>query len=364
MFQEILTKTYYGNTVAAWGKALLIILAAVVVAKALYWLTKNVLRRLTKKTKTRLDDILVDMVEEPMVFIVAVGGAWYGLESLSFGEGVRDFLGDVFQVLIALAVTWLVARLIDSLFREFLVPLTAKTETDFDDQILPIIRKGTKLSIWILGTIVALNNAGYDVAALLAGVGIGGLAVAMAARDTVSNVFGGFTIFTDRPFSLNDRVKVAGFDGTVKEIGIRSTRLQTLEGRVVTIPNSTFAESPLENISMEPSRKVVLNLGLTYDTSAEKMEEAMATLREIAAADPDLEEGALVSFNAFGDFAMNILFIYYIKKGADILGAQTRINLAILREFNARGLEFAFPTQTIYTLPGAAGGEAQGAAAS
>lgn len=106
--------------------------------------------------------------------------------------------------------------------------------------------------------IVALNNAGYDVGALIAGLGIGGLALAMAARDTVSNVFGGFTIFTDRPFTLNDRIKVSGFDGTVDEIGIRSTRLRTLAGTLVTIPNSTFSESAVENVSAEPSRKVVM----------------------------------------------------------------------------------------------------------
>jgi MscS family membrane protein len=96
------------------------------------------------------------------------------------------------------------------------------------------------------------------VGALIAGLGIGGLALAMAARDTVSNVFGGFTIFTDRPFTLNDRIKVSGFDGTVDEIGIRSTRLRTLAGTLVTIPNSTFSESAVENVSAEPSRKVVM----------------------------------------------------------------------------------------------------------
>jgi len=188
------------------------------------------------------------------------------------------------------------------------------------------------------------------VGAVLAGLGIGGLALAMAAKDTVSNIFGGFTIFTDRPFSLNDRVKVAGFDGTITEIGIRSTRLRTLAGTEVTIPNSTFSGSAVENVSAEPSRKVVVNLGLTYDTTPEGMEQAMAILRSVAEADEDLEENVLISFNAFGDFALNILFIYYITKGADILSVQTRLNLEILRRFNAAELEFAFPTQTLYTI--------------
>ncbi len=199
---------------------------------------------------------------------------------------------------------------------------------------------------------MALNNAGYDVAALIAGLGIGGLALAMAAKDTVSNVFGGFTIFTDRPFTLNDRIKVAGYEGYIREIGLRSTRLQTLEGRVVTIPNSRFSDTPVENVTLEPSRKVVLNLGLTYDTSPEQMRRALDILTQIGTQHVELEDRLLVSFNGFGDFSMNILFIYYIKSGADILGTQTEINLLILDRFNAAGLEFAFPTQTLYTKSG------------
>ena len=136
-----------------------------------------------------------------------------------------------------------------------------------DDQLLPVVRKGLRATIWILGILVALNNAGYNVGALLAGLGIGGLALAMAAKDTVANIFGGVTIFTDKPFKINERIKLGGFDGTITEIGIRSTRLKTLEGRVVTIPNAKFTGGMVENVSMEPSRKVVLNLGLVYDTA-------------------------------------------------------------------------------------------------
>lgn len=162
--------------------------------------------------------------------------------------------------------------------------------------------------------VIGLNNAGYDVAALLAGLGIGGLAMAMAAKDTVANIFGGFTIFTDQPFRVGDRIKAAGYDGEVQEIGVRSTRLKTLEGRIVTIPNSQIADSPVENVSCEPSRKVTLNLGLTYDTTPEGMAKAMVILDEINAEHPNTEDNAKVFFNAFGDFAMNIQYIYYITK--------------------------------------------------
>ena len=138
------------------------------------------------------------------------------------------------------------------------------------NQIGPILRKTVRSVVWILGVITAMNNAGFDVGALLAGVGIGGLAMAMAAKDFVANIFGGVTVFVDKPFKVGDRIVVDGIDGTVQEIGIRSSRLITLQGRMVTIPNNSFTNSPVENITAEPSRKVSVTLGLTYDTSPEK----------------------------------------------------------------------------------------------
>jgi MscS family membrane protein len=171
----------------------------------------------------------------------------------------------------------------------------------------------------------------------------------MAAKDTVSNVFGGFTILTDRPFKLNDRVKVAGFDGFIREIGVRSTRLETLDGTLVTIPNAKFSDTAVENVSLEPSRKVTVNLGLTYDTPAAKMQEAMSILRDLAAAEARLEPKASVAFNAFGDSALNVQLAYFIRKEADIPATQTAVSMAILERFTAAGLEFAFPTRTLYT---------------
>lgn len=349
---ESLQGELWGNPLYDWVITVAIIGVSIIVAKALYFVFNRVVKGLTKKSKTKLDDILVDMIEEPIVALVVIAGSWYGLWRLSFSEGVDNFISHSFYAAMTLAVTWLVVRLIDSLIREYIVPLTEKTESDFDDQILPIVQKVLKSGLWVLGIIVALNNAGFDIGALLAGLGIGGLALAMAAKDTVSNFFGGLMIFTDKPFKINDRIQVAGFDGTVTEIGIRSTRLKTLAGRMVTIPNSKFTDGIVENISSEPTRKVVLNLGLTYDTDGSAIEKAMEALKEINAANKNTTDTALISFNNFGDFSLGILFIYYIDtaSGADILGTMTEMNLAILNKFNQEGWEFAFPTQTIHSI--------------
>ena len=345
---DFLAKEFYHNTISDWGITLLIILGSVILGKIIYWVFGNVIKKLTSKTKTKIDDIIVDMIEEPVVLALTILGLWYGLHRLEFSDGWYEWMGKVYQILIAVNITWLVARLVDAIIEEYIIPLTEKTESDFDNQIIPVVQKGLKTTIWALGIIVALNNAGYDVTALIAGLGIGGLALAMAAKDSVSNIFGGIMIFTDKPFQVGDRIKIGGFDGTITEVGIRTSRMRTLEGRLVTIPNSQFTGNMVENVTVEPTRKVVLNLGLTYDMTAEKMEKAIAVLKEIAAKKNDIEENVLVSFNAFGDFSLGILFIYYIKKESDILDTQTAMNLEILKRFAEHDLEMAFPTQTIY----------------
>ena len=345
-------KKFLNNTVVNWLIALGFVLGAVVAARALYWAISKYVKKITAKTETKLDDLIIDMIDEPLVYAAGAVGIWFGFSSLDFSAyaGADEWINGFFSVIITLIVAWLITRLFDCLVGEYVAPYLETTDTDLDDVLLPIIRRGVKIIIWLVALIVALDNAGYNITALLAGLGVGGLAFALAAKDSVENFFGGFTIFTDKPFGLKDRIKVAGFDGTVTEIGMRSTRLKTLQGRIVTIPNSSIANAPIENISSEPSRKVVTNLGLTYDMDQVKVAEAMKIVREIAADHKEaLEEKLSVGFTAFGDFALNISFIYYIRKEASNLDTKTAINMDILERFNAAGLEFAFPSQTIYT---------------
>lgn len=342
---------FYDNTIQQWLIAFGIVVAAVLVGKTVYWFFQNFARKVTAKTQTKLDDIILDMIEEPIVVIVTVFGFWTAVNTLTIdSDKLATFLGHVMQGAITLSFAWLIARLIDSLIQEYLLPLAAKTESDLDDQLLPIFRKGAKLTIWIVGVIVALNNAGYDVAALLAGLGVGGLALAIAAQDTVANIFGGATIFADRPFVLGDRIKISGFDGVIREIGLRSTRLETRDGPLVTIPNSTFAGSPVENITAGPGRRVVAELGLVYDTAPEQIDQAMAMLHQISADTEGIHDNVNISFSSFGDSALVIRYAYFIDHEASFRGVQNAVNMAILKQFNAAGLDFAYPTQTLYNV--------------
>lgn len=344
----MLHKTFYGNTVSEWFIALAIIVAAAVVGKIVYWIFKTIMRRLTSATTTKVDDILVDTIEEPLTFALIVIGIRIALSRLAFSSKIDFWVDKGVYLLIIVAVAWFITRFFDAVVQHYIKPLAEKSENDLDDQILPIVSKGIKIIVWVIAIIVGLDNAGYDVGAILAGLGIGGLAMAMAAKDMVSNLFGGFTVFTDRPFKINDRIVVDGIDGTVVEVGLRSTRLKTLDGRTVTLPNSVFQNSPVENISSEPGRKVITTIGLTYDMTADQIQQGLDILNDIAAGNGNLNGEHLVAFSGFGDFSLNLMIIYWINKGADILGTNTEINMSILRRFSENGLDMAFPTQTIY----------------
>ncbi len=346
--EEFLEKTYYGNTIAEWAISIAILAAFVLLSKVVYILITKVIKQFTKKTKSRIDDIIIDKLEEPAVFAIILVGIWYSLDMLSLPEWWDRMTGHVFYFLVTFNVAWLLVRLFNAFIDEYLQPLVEKSKTDFDDQLLPIARKAVNISVWVLAIIIGLNNAGYDVTALIAGLGIGSFAFALAAKDSISHIFGGFVLFTDKPFTINDRVIVKGYDGFVREVGVRSTRIQTLDGRMVTIPNGSIVNDTVTNITLEDARKVSVDLGLTYSTTPEMMEKAMEILRQICIDNEGVDDKRTVtSFLSFGDFSLNIRFIYYIRKGFSIFNTMNDVNMEVLKKFNDNNLDFAFPTQTI-----------------
>ena len=338
-------RTFYYNTMYQWAMVLAIAVGAWIIGRLIYWLAENILEKWTSRTSTQLDDIIVATVKGPVVVLVTLLGIVAGYHRLVMPPGLDFWMDRVFQAAVALTVTWMVVRTLAAILRAFLLPYAERTPNKMDNHMVPVVIKGVSIMLWILGIVVALNNAGYDVGALLAGIGIGGLALAMAAKDTVANVFGGITVFADKPFRIGDRIRISGFDGFVTEVGIRSTRVRTLEGPIVVIPNHKFTDSIVENVTLEPARRIRHELALIYETPPEKMELAIQILKDIANEHQELlTPEFFVSFIAFKDYSLNILFIYHIRKEAQILDTQTIVHLEILRRFNAAGLSFAYPT--------------------
>lgn len=232
---------------------------------------------------------------------------------------------------------------------------TEKTESKFDDMMVPIVRKSLRVTV-VLFTLVSIAQSLSDkpVSALLAGLGLGGLAFALAAQDTIKNLFGSMVIFTDKPFGLGDRINYDGHDGVIEEVGLRSTRLRRLDGHQVTIPNGELANKSIHNISKRPFIRRIFTLGVTYDTTHEKVTRAKEILEDILkdheGMDPKGEMLPRVYFSDFSSSSLDFKCMYWYHPAAywDFMNFSEWVNLEILRRFNEEGIEFAFPTQTIH----------------
>ncbi len=342
----MLETIYLNNTLQNWLYFFTIAIGAVVIGKLLYWIIQKTLKIYTKKTDNDLDAIFIDMVEEPISLGVTLIGLWFAMGVLTLSSGVEKFVDSIFYFVVIFNIAWFATRLFDAIIEKYIVPKVQESKTDLDDILLPIVRKLINISIWAITIVIGIDNAGYNVTTMITGLGIGGLVFALAAKDAVSNLFGGFIIFSDKPFDLNDRIILSGYEGYVREIGLRSTKLETLDGRIVTVPNSNVTDNPVLNVSREKGRKLKAHLGLTYDTSVEDMELAKEILAKIIEENEHTRD-AVIAFDSFGDFSLNILFIYWIKSGSPIAATQDSVNMRILKEFNQNKLNFAFPTQTL-----------------
>jgi len=346
VFLSFLQEKIYHNTIQHWLIAGAIVVASVVLARAIYWLLSKILLSFARHTESDLDDLIIKRIDTPVALGIVLIGFRFAIEQLTFTRVIDNYLQRGFVFMSAITITWLLTRVIRSIIEVYFRQLAEKDHLVADRQMINFSQKAALVIMWSLGIVVGLNNAGFDVGALIAGLGIGGLAVALAAQDTVKNIIGGLIIFIDKPFVIGDRVKISGFDGFVVYTGMRSTRIRTLEGRLVTIPNHLFTDNSIENVTMELSRRVVNTISLVYETPPARVDEAVNLLRKIANEHPAVHANeTAVYFQKLNTYSLDIEFIYFIKKEADILLTQHEINLQVLQQFNDAKLEFAYPTE-------------------
>ena len=345
---DFLSYRIYNNEVQEILISLAFILGAIVLGRLVRWFAEKILPKLTAKTETQLDDVLVEVLKAPMLFALTLVGFWIGIKRLSMPANVMEMIADAYKFLLVISATWFISRAVSTFINVVLKEKVNDESSRMDEHALSLIKKVSSFVIWSIGVITALNNAGVDVGALIAGLGIGGVAIALAAQDTAKNIFAGMMILFDRPFKIGELITIDGTTGYVEDMGIRSTKLRTYSGQLVVIPNYKTADSNLTNITREPSRRIELNVGLTYSTTPDQMRQAMDILRKLPSSVAGIEDKVKVYFTSFGDFSLNITCWYYIKKDSDLFETQSAVNLHVLDEFNAHGLDFAFPTQTLY----------------
>ncbi len=251
-----------------------------------------------------------------------------------------------------IALFWFILRLVQ-LLDVYLKKWAAGTESTLDDMLVPIVAKTLRLFVIVIGGIIVVQNlTGLKIGPLLASLGIGGLAVALAAKDSIANFFGTLTILFDKPFQVGQRITIEQYDGTVENVGFRSTRIRTLAGHLVTIPNEKLVNSSLENIGERPYIRWLSNIGITYDTPPDKVEKAVNMIREILENHEGIQEDfpPRVFFNGFNDWSLNVMVIvwYHPPNYWDFQAWLQKTCLEIMRRFEAESIDFAFPSRTIY----------------
>jgi len=325
-------------------------------------ITGIVIRRLhalAVRTESHWDEDLIEAVRPPLQTLILVYGVWLATLALVSPlelAGVEAGLATIGRVALLVIAAWLSFRLVN-VFDRVLHARGHDPEDWVEISIVPLAVNALRLLIYIVFGLVIAQNLGYSVAGIVASLGLGGAALALASQDTLSNLFGSFMIIIDKPFVVGDWIKGDSFEGVVEQVGFRSTRVRTFDKTVENIPNNLLANVKVENMDRRKDpgldvRRIKMTLGVTYATNAEQMEKALEGIRGILRDDPGVaqDQTILVRFTDFGESALEI-FLYYFSNRADwdyYLSVRERVNLEIMRMLEAMGLEIAFPSRSIY----------------
>ncbi len=340
---------YFDNSVWQYLQFGLTIIVAFVIAMLIHVTIIRNIAKFTSKTKNKFDDQILQILKRSINIIALIAGIYFGRNFLTLTEKVDSITGSVLLVIIILEIARVTGEAISLMIEGYINRVTERKKGVNKDLLL-FLQRLSKIAIWIIALMLIINNLGYNISSLLAGLGLGGLAFALAAQQTLGNFFGSVSVIVDQPFQVGDLAMVDGIKGTVKRVGLRSTRLTTLDGTEVSIPNSKVANSLIENFSKRPKLKIKLNLGVEYSTSNEKLAKGVKTVEQILAKRKDISK-YWVHFLEYADSALIIKVVYwlnYYPEWSDVLDAQQEINLGIKKQFEKEKIEFAFPTQTIH----------------
>jgi MscS family membrane protein len=353
-------KVFAGIT---WLKLILslLLLFVVLLIERIVRLTIDRKRRKTEEEKEvkKIKHLILEAVAKPLSMFIWVYGIYIVLTPLFVHFRKPDGTNLVHTVAqkaadlgVAVALVWFIFKLV-SIVDFHIKKWAASTDNTIDDVLAPLVGKTLRVFIVIIGGILVVQNlTGVKIGPLLASLGIGGIALALAAKDSIANFFGTLTILFDKPFQVGERIMIDNYDGVVEDIGFRSTRIRTLTGHLVTIPNEKVVNSGLENIGKRPHIRWLTNITITYDTPPNKVEKAVSIINEILDNHEGMHPGfpPRVYFNGFNDWSLNIMVIawYHPANYWDMQEWLQLTCLEILRRFNDEGIDFAFPSRTIY----------------
>lgn len=346
MAAELLTST---EIIMIIGSLLL----AFVLSKIAYFLIEKVLGHIASKTTTTLDDVILEKTKLPLQVLFVLVGLFISLKAFIEGKFYQEAIDKIFFVIITFTVAWFVSRLLSSALKWYADQLVRDKKDAITGQAIPTIRKALVFVVYIIAGIIVLRHFGVEITPILASLGIAGLAVALALQDILSNFFSGIIIGTDKPFKVGDFIRLEnGVEGTVEEVGWRSTRIKASQGQFVVVPNRTIAQSVISNFSpRDKELTITQKIGVGYssevdDVKAALLEAAKSTIKKIPGT---IKVDPVVRFADFGDSALVFTVAIKVEKYEDQAPALDELRTQILASLRKRNIDIPFPTRTIYS---------------
>jgi len=343
---NILDVVYWNNSVKAYLLALGIFMVLVMVVRIVRNLVLRRLKKMAAKTETTLDDFIVKAMEKAIMPLINFGAFYLALHSLELSARAGKILHSASVVLVA----FVAVRLAQTAIRHAVEVQVMKRE-DGRQKLGQVkgIMVVVSVALWIIGILFLFDNLGYDITAIVTGLGIGGIAIALAAQNILGDLFNYFVIFFDRPFEVGDYIVIDDKRGTVEQIGIKTSRIRSLTGEELVFANSRLTSSCIHNFKRMERRRSAFQVGVTYQTSPEKLREIPEIIRQAVEAQTDVNFDR-AHFHSFADSCLIFETVFFVN-GAEynrFMDVQQDINLRIYEAFNQKGIEFAYPTQTVY----------------
>ena len=346
MFENwtFLKNNLWGNTIQDYLVSLAIFAGSVILLTLLYHFVFRSIRTLAQKTETAIDDLVLKILRKTIIPLLYIGATYLALIHLSFPPAVDNAIKIGFRLIVIIQLV----RLTLAILVHFVIDLWLNRESPGSTASKSIVMV-LRVVVWGLALVFILDNLGFDVNSVIAGLGIGGIAVALAAQTILGDLFNYFVIFFDKPFREGDFIIIDDFLGVIEHIGIKSTRIRSLGGEQLVFSNSDLTSSRLRNYKRMERRRVPFAVGVTYQTKMSRMQGIPAIIKSIIESVTDTVFDR-AHFKNFGDFSLNIEVVYYVIGGDynKYMDIQQEINFKIMEAFEKEGIEFAYPTQTLF----------------
>ena len=345
--QELLKQVYFDNSVERW---LLAFGITIVLSLILSILNKQLIkhfRRYSQKTHSEIDDLFVELLSKTSLILLFVFSLFIGSLFLNVNETILQ----IRKSIIIIAIIFQFGFWCNGFISYYIKRKTRQETYRAGGKVTQIKALGffIQVVIWVGVAILIISNLGFNVTTLITGLGIGGIAIALALQNVLGDVIASMSIILDKPFEVGDFIIVDDLMGNVEDIGLKTTRVRSLSGEQLIFSNNDLLQSRVKNYKRMNDRRILFTLGVVYDTPYEKLEKIPDILNEIITDEPKTRFDR-AHFNSYGDFSLNFEIVYYVLSPdyIDYMNAQQSINLAIFKRFTEEGIEFAYPTQTLY----------------